>query len=478
MNIREVEAATGLTRANVRFYEKEGLLEPERQENGYRNYTNGHVETLKRIVLLRRLDVSIEEIRKLQRDEQSLTQVLTARIQRIKEEAKKLQEQERVCMKMQSDGVSYHELQADVYLREFGKTIDTPSRGSDPVDKDQEFPYPHNWRRYFARNLDLVAYELLFTTACYLIFRMLPPKGDWFNLLTSIAALVLMYALEPYMLHYFAATPGKLLLGIRVYHVDGRKLTVQEAKARTGELLFSGMGLQIPVFGLYRLWKCYRMNNDGECLPWAEESTVEVASLKKRHVLGAIGAVAALALICMLTVAYSLGPLNRGDVTKAELAENINRYLEYYDLYSLKFLDEECKWQNDPAYSSGVIIQVGGEGLGCPPLELTETDGDITEVSFHVHTETATIGHGYQSFIMILIRAYGGTQPGMNILRLSQLEDLVLDHPLESFSGEVGGVSVTYTISYEGYDAWDGNLYAKDTEDRCIDIYFSIKKLR
>ena len=39
MTIKEMEALTGLTRANIRFYEQHGLLSPERHQNGYRDYT-------------------------------------------------------------------------------------------------------------------------------------------------------------------------------------------------------------------------------------------------------------------------------------------------------------------------------------------------------------------------------------------------------------------------------------------------------
>ena len=52
MNIAEVERRTGLTRANIRFYEKEGLLSPARGANGYRDYTEKDVETLRKILLL------------------------------------------------------------------------------------------------------------------------------------------------------------------------------------------------------------------------------------------------------------------------------------------------------------------------------------------------------------------------------------------------------------------------------------------
>ena len=39
MTIREIEALSGMTRANIRFYESEGLLTPSRAENGYRDYS-------------------------------------------------------------------------------------------------------------------------------------------------------------------------------------------------------------------------------------------------------------------------------------------------------------------------------------------------------------------------------------------------------------------------------------------------------
>ena len=39
LKINEVEALVGITKKNIRFYEAEGLLCPQRNsENGYRNY--------------------------------------------------------------------------------------------------------------------------------------------------------------------------------------------------------------------------------------------------------------------------------------------------------------------------------------------------------------------------------------------------------------------------------------------------------
>ena len=67
LKINEVEALVGITRKNIRFYESEGLLAPRRNsENGYRDYGEAEVRTLLQIKLLRKLGVSLEEIRKMQ----------------------------------------------------------------------------------------------------------------------------------------------------------------------------------------------------------------------------------------------------------------------------------------------------------------------------------------------------------------------------------------------------------------------------
>ena len=67
MKINEVESLVGITKKNIRFYEEKGLLSPGRNsENGYRDYGQAEVDALRRIKLLRKLGVPIEEIRRMQ----------------------------------------------------------------------------------------------------------------------------------------------------------------------------------------------------------------------------------------------------------------------------------------------------------------------------------------------------------------------------------------------------------------------------
>ena len=69
MTIKEMEELSGIPRANIRFYEKEGLIAPQRNANGYRNYSEEDLNTLKRIRLLRMVHISLEDIKALNRKE-------------------------------------------------------------------------------------------------------------------------------------------------------------------------------------------------------------------------------------------------------------------------------------------------------------------------------------------------------------------------------------------------------------------------
>ena len=81
MTIKEVEKLTGLSRSNVRFYEKEKLIVPVRNErNGYRDYSNSDIENLKKIAYLRTLGISIEDIRSIISENVSLREVIQNKI--------------------------------------------------------------------------------------------------------------------------------------------------------------------------------------------------------------------------------------------------------------------------------------------------------------------------------------------------------------------------------------------------------------
>ncbi|MDO9360248.1 MAG: Cd(II)/Pb(II)-responsive transcriptional regulator [Polaromonas sp.] len=64
--IGEAARQSGVTAANIRFYEKEKLLSPRgRSENSYRFYSDNDVHQLRFIRLCRALDMSLDEVRTL-----------------------------------------------------------------------------------------------------------------------------------------------------------------------------------------------------------------------------------------------------------------------------------------------------------------------------------------------------------------------------------------------------------------------------
>lgn len=140
MKIADVESKTGLTRANIRFYEREGLLCPERHENGYRNYTEAHVETLLKIKLLRKLQVPLDQIRAVQDGEASLDAVLEGQVQRLEQQIRHLERARAVCLAICADGTDYSRLDAIRYLALLER--DSADELWQKWDRLEETPHP------------------------------------------------------------------------------------------------------------------------------------------------------------------------------------------------------------------------------------------------------------------------------------------------------------------------------------------------
>ena len=100
MTIKEMETRSGLTRANIRFYEAEGLLTPQRRPNGYRDYSEEDLAELQRIKLLRTLHLTLEEIREVQQGQCSLAEALDRNLVRLASDQDQLARSEAVCRGM------------------------------------------------------------------------------------------------------------------------------------------------------------------------------------------------------------------------------------------------------------------------------------------------------------------------------------------------------------------------------------------
>ncbi len=117
MTIKEVESLTGLARSNIRFYEKENLFEPARNEkNGYREYSMQDVEDIKKIAYLRTLGISIEEIRAVKTGKATLQQAVERQSQSLEGQIAELGQAKAMCRQMLRDGdLSYGNLRVEDY---------------------------------------------------------------------------------------------------------------------------------------------------------------------------------------------------------------------------------------------------------------------------------------------------------------------------------------------------------------------------
>ncbi len=117
MRIKDVETLVGITKKNIRFYEKEGLLNPGRDsENSYRDYGESDVQRLKQIKFLRKLDMPITEIKSLLDGETSLTTAVKRHGISIAEQRDNLLRAQEMCERIESEGTQLAELDTDAYL--------------------------------------------------------------------------------------------------------------------------------------------------------------------------------------------------------------------------------------------------------------------------------------------------------------------------------------------------------------------------
>ena len=142
MKINEVEALVGVTRRNIRFYEKEGLLTPARNsQNGYRDYGEAEVAELKRIKLLRKLGVPLDEIRRLQNENATVADGMRRHLISLEREQKNLEQSMVFCQRIKDQEVKLSDLDAEIWLKEMesmeraGTTFQNKQRGDFKVKR-------------------------------------------------------------------------------------------------------------------------------------------------------------------------------------------------------------------------------------------------------------------------------------------------------------------------------------------------------
>ena len=453
MKIKEVEARVGMTRANIRFYEAEGLILPHRNANGYREYSNQDIDVLKKIKLLRTLHISLEEIKTLHTGECELYEALNRHIRRLEEEKAGIEDSQRICTQMRSDGVRYDNLNAQYYLDRIGKVAE----GTTPEFVEDEIPkVKAPWQRYFARSFDLMLYTNLWHLILEYGFHVNVGKmGAWASFFSSLIPLVLMFLVEPVLLQIWGTTPGKWLLGMRVTDIDERKLKMDEAQIRTLIVMWYGMGLNLPIYNLYRKWKSYQICMDGRMQEWEETSIILQKERKPWRIPIFVAVYVVIPLFFAFTTYMAGTPMNRGNLTIQEFSENYNQLSKYHGLAGGELnnhgeLNSQGEWQEPPAgviYINGYVPE--------PELVIAETDGQVTGVEFSSYLKNNHAWpRDYRDKMVLCVMSYVQAKKECPLFskEMNEVLDYIQEHPFEDFSLSAYGVTISCEVEYSGYD--------------------------
>ena len=481
MNIQEIERRLGVPRANIRYYEKEGLLHPRRSANNYRDYSEEDLETLKKICLLRRLDMPVETIRAVQAGEVPLAEALARQERLLAGEAARLDRAQAVCRSMLDDQVTYAALEPARYEgssfalpgQAAGQPAPPPEAPRRPPVEGAQWAFDP-WQRYWARTLDLALTGAAAWAILTLGFRMSIAGMD--GRLLQAANLFLLWAillvLEPLLLCTWGTTPGKWLLGLELRSKEGKKLSFLQGLRRTWGVLWMGYGLNIPVYGLYRLYRSYQECRDNEPLDYDYEAeNLYYSKVPGRWGLRAAGA-AALSLAMLPVMVWcsleALRPSARGEVTAAEFAENVNAVAE--SLNGALWVDEEGFRLSR---TTGIVL--GGErqesrryGMRYEeePAYTLELDGNGFVTGFRMEAEerVSADGANWTSLPIrdaeILTAAFRGAWCGGSEMLKGPVMDALKAPPVEWTGQPVrdGEFTLAITLESEGYDAADGGL--------------------
>ena len=119
MKINEVEALVGVTKKNIRFYEEQGLLSPRRNsENGYRDYGDAEIETLRQIKLMRKLGVPIGDIRQMQSGALTVGDGMRRHLVTLEREEQNIRQAVRLCGILKDQEIRLDALDAGTLLAE------------------------------------------------------------------------------------------------------------------------------------------------------------------------------------------------------------------------------------------------------------------------------------------------------------------------------------------------------------------------
>ena len=459
MKIKEVESLTNMSRDNIRFYEKCGLIQTNRNENGYREYSDEDVKILKRIKLLRSLHLSIDDIKEIQNNKIELINCLDENIKQLEEQKIDLDKSMNTCKQMILDHVTYNNLDASKYLQHLDMNAETDNLKEDTIPK-LKAPI----RRYIARTIDYNLYNLIIQCFVILILNVRTVENVGLSIIVSILTILLMLFIEPFLLSKFSTTLGKWLLGLKITDEDGNHLTYKDAFNRTIEVIIYGCGLYIPFIFLICYFVSYRKLNKNEELAWEEGNTYLTSDIHLIHIIRTLIYWIIYLIITVLLVLQSYLPPNRGELTIHEFAQNYNYTQAIHGEGSYATLDSNGNWIEKKSEDGVVIAPIIDR---YPQLYYVVDNDEVVEINFSIENESNTMYFHYADKITKrIILSYLTAQDNYSIL-----------------NSDAGRIAMMFSVNndckYEAYGIEIIQTYIESEQDsNSHSLFFTIRKIQ
>ena len=470
MTLEQVEAYTGLSSSNIRFYAREGLIPSLNGPYGLRNMASEDVEILQKVKLLRSLGLTVVQLKDMSSGQISLQDALLGLLNSASQDSS-FQIKALVCRSLLQNGEEYSTLDPNPYLRQLSADMGAA------VPEEDRFLVSGHWRRYLARILDLSIYNLLWLLVLGPLLREDPLSRTFLqDLLDTWVSYLIMLFIEPLFLHFWGTTPGKWLLGLKVDDGCGGKLTYLAGLKRTWGVVLRGMGLGIPIYSLVRLWISRRIVIEGGELDWEVESTLSLNDRRAWRGAAYAGSMLLLSLAMVAVMLFSQMPRHRGRLTPEEFVENFNDLAEYFEADLPYTLLSDGTWRENG--KSVQYIPFSPDEL--PVMEFGLLDGELVSVSFHHETDSSSETL-YQINILMQLSAaaYAGAQPEVRVFSddMANLMDSVVIDEICTSGFYVGDVSVVTRMDSSGYYTSQGMLFREaDAEDAHFSLTFSMTK--
>lgn len=339
----------------------------------------------------------------------------------------------------------------------FDRTVGGASaafRGAKPVIVSV---FPHPFIRSLARFIDLMIYIFI----ANLLFRfILKTEPVTLAVLTSESAgvvtlwwqaliYVMMFTLEPVMLHLFATTPGKLLFGLKLYGANGSKLTWKEAYRRSFRLFRFGFGFCIPFFSFIRICMSLIACGRKQPLPWDVEIRY-TAPKKLRFIAFPVALLLLLAISSLDTLTSSAGeiPSNSLPLTREQFEENCSHIVRY----------DSIVFSEVPDYVIGY-----------------DESGHVKSITYEISCEDDEYIYEKYYGMYVAFMAFVGASPDSGLVALSPtIIDLCFGNCFETYSYEYSGFRITNTVEMTGYSRNIIQNYLYRSADSDIHTYHQI----